>query len=428
MLIFLLIVVGIAIAAMKPDRRKHLLQIAMAIAALLQRTATHKDPHDERYRAALRKRSAFAIVTPAVAALDVVVFACLIYAGGNATPDGLLGWGANFGPRTTNGEWWRLLTAMFVHGSALHLAVNVLALATLGAVLERLVGQAVFAGVFLAVGMLANVMTVRSAPVEVSMGASAGIAALYGLLAATLVWTPKGQSELTPPRARLRKLTAGAMPFVLYNLVSGAVPLGAEATALALGFACGLVLTKNIYAAWPGPRLVGATVGVVVVLAAGLAFPLRGLADVRPEIARVIETEDRTADTYKSAAALFNRGRMTPDQLSELISRKIVPELGTIDARLKALRNVPSEHRQMVADAEEFLKLRTESWRLRAEGLRKTDRVPTRDSGWEEPASDARWRRRAEAEYRANMNTLGKAEGAERASLEVLERLRQEKS
>src|SRR5215510_11248376 len=57
-------------------------------------------------------------------------------------PETLVRWGANYGPSTTNGQWWRLVTAMFVHGGMVSLPINLAALVQLGVILERLIGPA----------------------------------------------------------------------------------------------------------------------------------------------------------------------------------------------------------------------------------------------------------------------------------------------
>jgi hypothetical protein len=76
-----------------------------------------------------------------------------------------------------------------------------------------------------------------------------------------------------------------------------------------------------------------------------------------------------------------------------------------------------------VTDAEEYLRLRIDSWRLRAKALRKTGKIPDRDTGSTGVAEDAAWRLRAETEYRANMLAFGTSEGTERASQEALKRI-----
>jgi hypothetical protein len=197
-----------------------------------------------------------------------------------------------------------------------------------------------------------------------------------------------------------------------------------ELTGLIVGFVVGVVLARGAdEGESPTPRL-AATMIVTAIAAVAFAVPLRGIADVRPEMTRVLDVEDRTTQAYKAAADQFKRGRMTADGLAQVIDRTIVPEFQTADARLKALTRVPAEHQPLVADAEEYVRLRSTSWQLRAEGLRRAGTQTVRKASKTETESDASWRLRAESQYRHNMVTLGKAEGAERESLAVLERLR----
>jgi hypothetical protein len=155
-----------------------------------------------------------------------------------------------------------------------------------------------------------------------------------------------------------------------------------------------------------------------------LALPLRGVADVRPEIARVVAVEDRTASAYQAAVDRFKSGRNTAEALAQLIDRTIMPELQAEGVRLKALDKVPPEHQPLVADAKEYVRLRSESWRLRSEGLRKTSVPARREAGKKDRPSNESPRARAEAQHRASMMTMGKAEGTERASLEALQRIK----
>src|SRR5262249_16671345 len=62
-----------------------------------------------------------------------------VHATGDA--DGsLLAWGASIGTRTTNGEWWRLLTATFLHATFMHLVINVAVIPIVGPVLGGYLG------------------------------------------------------------------------------------------------------------------------------------------------------------------------------------------------------------------------------------------------------------------------------------------------
>src|SRR5580704_1872204 len=49
--------------------------------------------------------------------------------------------GANYGPRTLSGEWWRLATYMFLHHDVMHIAFNMWCLWDLGAMCESLYGR-----------------------------------------------------------------------------------------------------------------------------------------------------------------------------------------------------------------------------------------------------------------------------------------------
>ncbi len=95
-------------------------------------------------------------------------------------------------------------------------------------------------------------------------------------------------------------------------------------------------------------------------------------------------------------------------------------ELKATDARLEALRGVPTEHRPLVADAREYLRLRCASWRARAEAIRRMygDR-PDRPAG----VDDAVWHLQLEKRFRAENAARGTAEAAERASMEALQRI-----
>jgi membrane associated rhomboid family serine protease len=416
-LVLLLIVLYLAYRGTTAEDRARL--VRTVVDAILRAKNAPSQPNP--FRDALQERTPRLIVMPALVALNVAIFVFMLFgAGALGDPATLVSWGGSVGPRTTNLEWWRLVTAMFVHSGMLHLLVNVAVLVQLGLILERLVGPLAFASVYVAAGVFGGLVSLSAYPVSVTVGASGAIFGLYGLLLASSIWGVIHPSSMTIPLRTLKRLGPAAGLFVLYNLAIGG--LEPAAGGIVVGFLCGLVLAIGVGDGKPEPRRIGITMGVTALIAVAAAIPLRRITDVRPEIARVVALEDRTASAYSTAADRFNKGRITAEALAQLIDRTIVPEVEAAQAHLRTLDRVPQEHQALVADAEEFLRLRHESWRLRAEGLRKTSRLvmqPGRTG-----TSDASSRLRAEAQFRANMIALGNAEGAERASLEAFQKIR----
>jgi membrane associated rhomboid family serine protease len=93
-----------------------------------------------------------------------------------------------------NGEWWRLVTCIFVHVGPIHLAVNAIGLYFLGRITEELFGTARTWALFVLAGLAGSLASFLGSPAGISAGASG---AIFGLLGAVFV-------ELTLHRQRYR--------------------------------------------------------------------------------------------------------------------------------------------------------------------------------------------------------------------------------
>ena len=373
-LLFVAVVLGLFLRKLTAEERMQLLHKSIAVtkAAFVQARRLSGTPDGcEEFDAALRARTKWTFVTPALLAVFAVIYILMTIGGGDVNDDQrLIHWGGSIGPLTTNGEWWRLATAMFVHWGLLHLVAEAVGLAKVGRLVERLVGPAAFAFVFFAAGLFCGLRELSVRPVTVTAGAAGGAFGIYGLLLATCAWAWVGRSPLTIPPAVLKSLVPGVVVFLAYHIVANGFMTEAMTWGLTVGLAAGGILGWGIGAHKPPvPRLctsMAATLALILLFAA----PLRGMADVSREMASVIELEARTTAAYDKEVVQFRKGRLTADALAN-VAEAIAADIGATRASLAAITNVPPEQQPIVTDALEYLRLREESWRLRVEGLRQ---------------------------------------------------------
>ena len=143
-----------------------------------------------------------------------------------------------------DGEWWRLLSAAFLHGGLLHLAFNMYALYWLGPQLERVLGHSRFLAVYLLAALGGNVASYYFSEIStVSVGASG---AIFGLMTATIVIG----REL---RADVSQLMTLLILNVVIGFMSSAIDWRAHLGGAAVGALAGFLQIQRR----PEPRVVG---------------------------------------------------------------------------------------------------------------------------------------------------------------------------
>jgi rhomboid protease GluP len=370
MLVFGVVVLGLLLRGMSSEERLRFGRTILDGLVFIKDAIAKPPSGGDAFYAALKARTRWTLVTPAIVCVSVVIFVLSVLGGGDpGEPNTLIAWGGSVGPRTTNGEWWRLGTAMFVHMGVVHLIAEIAGFVQIGLLVERLVGRLAFTAAYLSAGVLAGVSSLALHAVSVHAGAAGAIFGVYGLLMASLVLGLVQRSSLTVPFPVLKGLWPGVVIFVVYHMLTEGLVSEAMQVGLVTGFVGGLLLGGRLISEKPPVRRVcagmAATVAIVVVFAA----PLRGLADVTDDVARVRAVEERSARSYDAAVDRFKRGRLSAGELAAFADR-IVPELQSIQSELASLGNIPPEHWPMIQKASEYLRLRQDSWRLRAEGLR----------------------------------------------------------
>lgn len=119
-------------------------------------------------------------------AINLVVFTVAYFEAGSLSGEtftlALLHIGADFNPYTLGGQWYRIFSAMFLHGSVLHLVVNMYGLFSAGGELEPAVGTWKFLFVYVASGVASSLASLYWGLFTVSVGASGAIFGVFGFL------------------------------------------------------------------------------------------------------------------------------------------------------------------------------------------------------------------------------------------------------
>jgi rhomboid protease GluP len=188
-------------------------------------------------------------------------------------------WGGNLGNVTMDGQWWRLLTATFLHAGILHLAFNLYFAWVIGRLCEQIYGAGAYALVYLGSGLFASLVSVAWQPDVVSVGASG---ALFGVFGAFLGFTIR-RRDMLPPEF-VTSVRRNALILIGINVAIGlAVPgidvaahLGGLAGGLAIGYAIARLAEKPARTREEAKRnklrAIGVVAGVTVLVLVGGAF------------------------------------------------------------------------------------------------------------------------------------------------------------
>jgi membrane associated rhomboid family serine protease/Flp pilus assembly protein TadD len=250
------------------------------------------------------------LVTKSIFGINAAVFLGMALAGVSIMePNGLqlVAWGANWGPDTFSGDWWRLITATFVHAGIIHLGLNMYCLWYLGSMAESLYGSWTFAAMYLiagAAGWLASVLWHFEVP---AVGASGAIFGIGGALVASLKL-----GEFSMPNSSTKAVLSSLLPFLGYNLVFGAMWPGIDNAAHLGGLIAGLILGALIAKAAPESRQVFRRLAILLIVllpvAGGAALIYRSIGYVA-HYSRAVQYArenklDQAASHYRAAARL----------------------------------------------------------------------------------------------------------------------------
>jgi rhomboid protease GluP len=336
-----------------------------------------------QYIQALAGLPAKPIVTIAIMIANIGVFALMVGSGVDfMQPDGatLLGWGANFGPRTMNGEWWRLLSCMFLHFGVVHIGMNMLVLWGLGRPTERFVGSVGFAIAYLLSGLAGGLASLAWHPDGISAGASG---AVFGA-AGTLLGFALPRRDTIPSEVRSAMLKSMAN-FLILNTVVGLsasrIDMAAHTGGFLGGMLCGLVLSQPMVPGMRNGRMFrnGLTLlmGIVLVPAGMMALP-EAPTDIEAEIQKLTQLEESVYRKFDSAQTLAESGDIDAAEFANRIEQQVLPEWKDYRDKLKAVSTHKFANKDYFEPYVEYAQFREQSWQLHIEGLREKDPIRKR--------------------------------------------------
>jgi rhomboid protease GluP len=138
-------------------------------------------------------------ITIAIIAINIMLYVVtaylsLVYAGGSifsSDTEVLVLLGAKVNDLISQGQYFRLISCMFLHGGIMHLAVNMYSLYAIGPMVEQAYGKAKYLAIYFIAGICSSMLSYVYSP-SISIGASG---AIFGLLGAVLIFAIKSKGK-----------------------------------------------------------------------------------------------------------------------------------------------------------------------------------------------------------------------------------------
>ncbi|MDP4143760.1 MAG: rhomboid family intramembrane serine protease [Bacillota bacterium] len=151
-------------------------QIALSIQSILD------------YLNRINKRTRKPVITYGIIVINIIMFMIEAYLSGNPLDidiNILSFLGAKNNVLISQGQYFRLITAMFLHGGLVHIALNMYSLYSVGPLVEEVYGRNKYIIIYLLTGIAASLSSFIFSPNTISVGASG---AIFGLLGAVLIF------------------------------------------------------------------------------------------------------------------------------------------------------------------------------------------------------------------------------------------------
>ena len=180
-------------------------------------------------------------ITKALIGINLAIYLITVLQSHSTTPNGsIVDRFLLYGPSVAHGDWWRLVTSMFLHASILHIGFNMYVLWVIGTPVEQYLGATRYLGLYFVSGLAGSAGALLQSPLTPVLGASG---AIFGVLGAMMILEWQVTGRLAGQAAALVAINLG-LSFVIPNISWGGH----------VGGLIGGILIMLAYGHWGGSR------------------------------------------------------------------------------------------------------------------------------------------------------------------------------
>lgn len=357
---------AIPLASFEPAEQERLYE---AVHRRLQRPAAG-DPdapainplaEEREFQARLKSFAPVPWATYGLVAINVLVWIVTVALGAGlagAPADRLLAWGGNAASEVQRGEGWRLLTATFLHSGLMHVAMNMLGLASAGMTVERIYGHRQFLLLYLGSGLLGSALSLHfSAQHAVAVGASG---AVFGITGALLVGMYQHRRQL--PKAFGKQTLSSLGFFIIYALMQGFAKPGIDNAAHVGGLVGGCLLAYVLperfdmahfvrtlkSRALAGVAIVAVVTAALVATAPPAAVDQQRLFAGQAAFLRAVAGFDAAMKAIQEEQRMLESGKLSLRESDERSRTVLAPMLRQVTADFASAELPPSDRRNPV--------------------------------------------------------------------------------
>ncbi|MRH43124.1 rhomboid family intramembrane serine protease [Aquibacillus halophilus] len=287
--------------------------------------------------------------------VNVLLFTLLEMIGSSTSLSTLIKFGAKYNPNIIEGEWWRIISSMFLHIGLLHLFMNMLALYYVGTAVERIYGNIRFIIIYFLAGIVGGIASFAFNP-QIAAGASG---AIFGLLGALLFF------GVNYKKVFFQTMGWNLLFVIGLNIVFGLTVPQIDNSAHLGGLFGGFIASSIVFFPKKGKKIVqvSSTVVYLVIICFLVYFGLSNTSNHSSGAIQLQVSQELLQDEkYEEAILIITKGLKTSNEFkAELLYYQSIAFINT-DNPVEAIKSLESAVKEKKNFSEAHYKLAQVYW------------------------------------------------------------------